>query len=221
VTFMSAKTDFYLTCDGLLGRVDPDGDTATCDVEVVTAQTSSCAQPFGPLPPAGRTVLNGRSSEPHARMCSQRFRGLRDTHRVMSEESATRDLVEAVTGLFEAADRGDWDAVLRPYAPDVVWDTQDVMTEAVGAARLRGFFEEWFGMFEAFAIEAETVVDLGNGVVYSIYRQSGRPSGSTGVVTLRAALIYVWVDGMIARLIARPDVDEARALAERLAESKG
>src|ERR1700736_4237124 len=96
-----------------------------------------------PAPPGG------------AELCSRRFRGLRDTPRVMSEESATRDLDEVVTGLFEAADRGDWDAVLRPYAPDVVWDTQDVMTEAVGASRLRGFFEEWFGMFEDFAIEVE------------------------------------------------------------------
>jgi ketosteroid isomerase-like protein len=136
----------------------------------------------------------------------------------MSEESATQDLVEVVTGLFEAADRGDWDAVMSAYAPDVVWDTQDVMTEAVGASRLRSFWEEWFGMFEDFAIEVETVVDLGNGVVYSVYRQSGRPAGSTGVITLRAALVYEWVEGKIARLIGRQDVDEARALAERLAE---
>jgi hypothetical protein len=33
-------------------------------------------------------------------------------------------------------------------------------------------------------------------------------------------LIYEWVDGMIARLIGRQDIDEARAIAERLAESR-
>jgi ketosteroid isomerase-like protein len=142
----------------------------------------------------------------------------RDTGHAMSKESTTPDLVTVVTGLFEAADRGDWDAVLSPYAPDVVWDTQDVITDALGASRLRGFFEEWFGMFEDFSIEVETVIDLGNGIVYSVYRQSGRPAGSTGVVTLRAAMIYVWVDGVIVRLIGRPDVEEARALAEHLAE---
>jgi hypothetical protein len=47
----------------------------------------------------------------------------------------------------------------------------------------------------------------------------GRPArSSTGVVTLRAALIYEWVDGMIKRLIVRQDIDEARADAERLAQ---
>ena len=139
----------------------------------------------------------------------------------MSEESTTPDLVEVVTGLFEAADRGDWDAVISHYAPDAIWETDNGITDAVGASGMRGFFEEWFGMYEDFAIAAETVVDLGNGVVFSVYRQSGRPPGSTGVVTLRAALIYEWVDGMIARLIAPRDIDEGRAAAERLAQERG
>ena len=34
-------------------------------------------------------------------------------------------------------------------------------------------------------------------------------------------MIYEWVDGMIARVIVRQDNDEARALAERLAEARG
>jgi hypothetical protein len=45
-------------------------------------------------------------------------------------------------------------------------------------------------------------------------------SGSTGVVTERTAMIYEWVDGRITRLITRPDIDEARATAERLAEER-
>jgi hypothetical protein len=34
-------------------------------------------------------------------------------------------------------------------------------------------------------------------------------------------MIYEWVDGKIARLISRQDIDEARALAERLARERG
>jgi ketosteroid isomerase-like protein len=136
----------------------------------------------------------------------------------MPEESTTPDLVEVVTGLFEAADRGDWDAVLSAYAQDAVLETADGIFDAVSPAQMRGFWEEVESMFEDFAINVETVVDLGNGIVYSIYRAEGRPLGSTGIVAERTAMIYEWVDGRITRLITRQDLDEARALAERLAQ---
>jgi len=139
----------------------------------------------------------------------------------MSDEFTTPDLVEVVTGLFEAADRGDWGAVVKPYAPDCIWEDADGITDAVGASEVRGFWEEWAGMFEDFTITVETVVDLGKGIVFAIYHMEGRPArSSTGVVTLRAALIYEWVDGMIKRLIVRQNIDEARTAAEGLAESR-
>jgi len=90
----------------------------------------------------------------------------------MAEESTTPDPVEVVSGLFEAADRGDWDAVLSAYAPYAVLETADGVFDAVSPARMRGFWDEW-------------------------------------------------VDGRITRLITRPDIDEARAIAERLAEERG
>jgi ketosteroid isomerase-like protein len=145
----------------------------------------------------------------------------RDTHRVMPEESTTPDLVEVVTGLFEAADRGDWDAVIAPYAPDVIWESDDGILDVASASGVRGLLEEWAGVFEDFKITVETVVELGNGIVFSVFRQEARPVGSTGVVKERGAMIYEWVDGMIARVIVRQDIDEARAAAERLAESRG
>jgi len=139
----------------------------------------------------------------------------------MAEESTTPDPVEVVSGLFEAADRGDWDAVLSAYAPYAVLETADGVFDAVSPARMRGFWEEVAATFEDFAIKVETVVALGNGIVYSIYRAEGRLAGSTGVVTERTAMIYEWVDGRITRLITRPDIEEARASAERLAEERG
>ena len=48
----------------------------------------------------------------------------------MPEESTTPDLVEVVTGLFEAADRRDWDAMIGPYAPDAIWETDDGIFDA-------------------------------------------------------------------------------------------
>jgi ketosteroid isomerase-like protein len=138
----------------------------------------------------------------------------------MPEESTTPDLVEVVTGHFEAADRGDWDAVVSAYAADVIWETRDGILDVSGASAVRGLFEEWAGMYEGFTVKVETVVDLGSGVVYATYRQEGRPAGSAGIVTSRGAVVYEWVDGMIVRVILRSDIDEARAAAERLAEER-
>ena len=139
----------------------------------------------------------------------------------MAQESATPDLVEVVAGLFEAADRGDWDTVLSAYAPYAVLETADGVFDAVSPARMRGFWEEVAATFEDFAIKVETVVDLGNGIVYSIYRAEGRLAGSTGVVTERMARIYERAEGRITRVITRQHLDEARAAAEWLAGERG
>jgi len=139
----------------------------------------------------------------------------------MSQESTTPDLVEVVTGLFEAAERGDWEALISYYAAGAVWETDDGILDVAGASAVRGLLEDWAGVFEDFTITVETVIDLGNGVVYSVFRQEGRPAGSAGVVRERGAMIYEWVDGRIVRLISRQDIGAARALAERLAEERG
>jgi len=138
----------------------------------------------------------------------------------MAKESTTPDLEEIVIGLFEAAARGDWDALISYYAPGAVWETDDGILDVAGAPAVRELLEEWAGMFEDFAINVETVVDLGHGIVYTVFRQEGRPAGSSAVVTERGVMIYEWVDGMIARLISRQGIDEARVAAQRLAESR-
>jgi ketosteroid isomerase-like protein len=139
----------------------------------------------------------------------------------MAEEYTTPGLVEVVTALFEAADRGDWDWAIGHYAPDAVWESDDGILDRAGASSVRGMWEEFEGMFEDFTIKVETVVGLGNGIVYSVYYTEGRPAGSTGVVAERLALIFEWVNGKIVRLIARRDATEGREVAERLAEERG
>jgi ketosteroid isomerase-like protein len=139
----------------------------------------------------------------------------------MSEESTTPDLVAVVTGLFEAADRGDWDALISHFAPGAVWESDDGILDVSGAPAVRALLEEWTGTFEDFKIRNETVVDLGNGIVYSAFHQEGRLAGSTAVVDEKGAMILEWVEGMIVRVIRRQDIDEARAAAERLADELG
>jgi ketosteroid isomerase-like protein len=108
----------------------------------------------------------------------------------MPEQPTTADLVEVVTGLFEAAERGDWDTLISHYAPAAVWETDDGILDVAGAPAVRALLEEWTGTFEDFKIRPETVVDLGRGIVYSAFRQEGRLAGSAAVVAERAAMIY-------------------------------
>src|SRR5436309_1821126 len=103
-----------------------------------------------------------------SRRVARAHRRARYLRAVMSKQSTTPDLVEVVTGLFEAADRGDWDAMIAPYAPDAIWESDDGILDMAGASEVRGQLEGWAGVFEDFTIKVETVVDLGNGIVFSI-----------------------------------------------------
>ena len=136
----------------------------------------------------------------------------------MPEESTTPGLVERVRGMVGALDRSDLETVLGLRAPDAVLAAAVGRFE--GVAAIKGFMEDWLANYEEFAVTLEEVRDLGNGVSFGVIRQQGRLVGS-GHVQLRNAMVNVWVDGVIARTVTAPDIDAARAAAERLAEERG
>jgi ketosteroid isomerase-like protein len=136
----------------------------------------------------------------------------------MSGESTTPDLVERVRGLVGVIDRCDVDMFVSFLAPDAVLEAAVGRFEGVGA--IRGFIEDWLANYEDFAATLEEVRDLGNGVTFGVIRQQGRLVGSSGHLQLWHAMVNVWVDGVIAHAITGPDIDEARAAAERLAEER-
>jgi len=141
----------------------------------------------------------------------------------MSQESTTPDLVELTRRRFEAGSRGDLDAVLSLCAPDAVWEAVSLGTSFEGVAAIRGFLEDWLGAYEEFEMEPEQILDLGNGVVFVVIRLTGRPAGSPGSALMRRRpLVFIWAEGLIAKVTApSSDIAEARAAAERLAESRG
>ena len=140
----------------------------------------------------------------------------------MSDESTTPDLVELTRRQFEAVNRGDLDALMSLFAPDVVVDlSQRDLPSFDGVSAVRGFLEDWIGSYEELRWEPEEVLDLGNGVVFAVVHQNARPAGSTGYVQQREGWVLVWVGGLVGRLTTSGDTDEARAAAERLAESRG
>ncbi len=137
----------------------------------------------------------------------------------MAEESTTPDLVELVRRHFEAGNRRDLDAVTSSFAPDGVLDGRALGDHFEGREAIRSFVEEWFGTYEELEFALDEVRDLGNGVVFAVVTQNGRPVGSAGHVRQREGWVYVWVGGLIARLMTC-DIDEARTTAERLAGAR-
>ena len=137
----------------------------------------------------------------------------------MPEDSTTPDLVELVRRTSEAANRRDLDAVVSSFAEDAVFDGRAAGTFFEGRPAISRFLEDWFGAYEELEYEPEEVSDLGNGVVFAVVMQDGRPVGSAGRLRQREGWVFLWVRGLIARLTTS-EIDEARAAAERLAEER-
>jgi SnoaL-like protein len=107
------------------------------------------------------------------------------------------------------------------FAPDAVWDDSAIgLGTREGLAAIREHIEAWIGSYEEFEWVPEERLDLGNGVLFAVSIQKGRPVGSTGYVHQRFATVTVWVAGLIERFTTYPDIDEARAAAERFAEER-
>ena len=138
----------------------------------------------------------------------------------MSQESTTPDLVELVRALFDAVSRRDFDAAISVYAPDAILRLTAMGTSVEGLAAIRGFLEDFVGTFSEYEVELEEILDLGSGVTFGVFLQQGRPVGSSGRLQMRAASVGLWTDGLLARHTLDPEIDQARAAAERLAESR-
>ena len=140
----------------------------------------------------------------------------------MAEESTTPDLVRLVRQSYEAVSRGDLDAMMSLFAPDAVYDLSEAgLGIFEGEEAIRRFFEDWHRSWEDYRFEEEEILDLGHGVGLSVLRESARLVGGKGRVELLAAQVFIWANGKVEWLKAYPDVDAARAAAERLAEERG
>jgi ketosteroid isomerase-like protein len=93
----------------------------------------------------------------------------------MSQEN-----VELVRNLFDATSRGDWDAVLAAYSPDIEWDDRDLRPEGAihrGIDAMRQEMRAWFGTWTNYRQQVEQMLDAGEHVVVLV-RESGEGKGS-------------------------------------------
>jgi len=126
---------------------------------------------------------------------------------------------ELVRRQVEALARGDLDGVLGEVAEDVVFDGRAAGDHFEGRAAVREFLEDWFRAWEALDFELEEIADLGNGVVFAVVVQDGRPAGGAGHVRQREGWVYVCAGGAITRL-KTSEVEQARAAAGRLTQER-
>ena len=140
----------------------------------------------------------------------------------MSEGSTVTDLVELTRRAATVADGGDVGAIMRFVGPDSVWDVSAWSFGVYeGQRAIRRFLEDWIGSFAEYRREVEEVLDLGNGVAYAVTVTRGRPAGRADEVPLRGAEVCVWEGGVATRVTYYRDPEEARAAAQRLADSRG
>jgi ketosteroid isomerase-like protein len=138
------------------------------------------------------------------------------------EECTTPDLEELNRRVVDAVNRRDFDAMMSFFAPDAVWEALGAGDEHLqGLTPIRGMLEDWFRPYDDYEIEVEELLDLGNGVVFSVAVNKGRPINSNAFAQWRQGFVVLMDDDLIGRVISYRDLDEARATGERLAEERG
>jgi ketosteroid isomerase-like protein len=138
----------------------------------------------------------------------------------MAEKGANPDLAELTRQSGDALSRGDFDALMSFYAPNAVLDATRLGATFAGLTAIRGFFEEWAGAYEEYSAQFEEFVDFGNGVLLFVASHSGRLQGSAGQVRSREPVVVAYEDDRIGWVGVYTDIDEARAVAERLAQER-
>jgi len=138
----------------------------------------------------------------------------------MPEESTTPDLLELGRRIFDAGRRADVDGLVGFYRSDVVIEMSDAALMFEGSTEIRRFYEDFFGLWEDLVSELEELLDLGNGVTFSVIHHRGRPVGSTAEAQQRLAWVATWQEYKITRVAIYVDIDDGRAIAERLAKER-
>ena len=137
----------------------------------------------------------------------------------MPAESTTPELLELLRRAFWGMNQHDADAVLELFAPDAIWmNPVGPEPRVEGEAAIRELLLEWWSTFGELSVTLDQVQEIGGGVALAVFRQHGRPGGSSLPVEQKGALVIELANGKVARLAVYPtDIDEARTAAERLA----
>jgi ketosteroid isomerase-like protein len=124
----------------------------------------------------------------------------------MSQEN-----IKTLHALYEAINRGDWDAAFRDADPNLEMKTADRMTRPGtfrGPQEIRRFFEDLLEPFEDVVAETEKFFERDNHVLVFVILHS-RPRGSSATMEIRIAHLWTMRDGKIVRCELFPVREEA------------
>ena len=141
----------------------------------------------------------------------------------MADQPAATDAAELTRGMFDAARCHDLDGLVGLYAPNAVYDASHagLGISFEGVTAIRSFIAEWWETFDDHQTEVLEIVALGPWVAFARVREVGRPVDSDGQVEQFRGWVVLGTGGKIERVEPYFDANEARAAAERLAESRG
>jgi len=115
--------------------------------------------------------------------------------------------IETLRLAYEAASRGDWEAVLEPMDPDVVLKTIRTGTHR-GHEEVRRAFEDMTAAFEEIVFEPEEFFERGDRIVVFL-RQKARPSGADRMIENRVGHLWTMRKGKPVRCETFPRREDA------------
>jgi ketosteroid isomerase-like protein len=125
----------------------------------------------------------------------------------------SRENVELVQGVYDAASRRDSAAVLALYDEEVELDNTRLHIVSGGVYRghegLRAFFRQWNEAWESVDYQLDDLIDAGGDRVVSVVTRHGRGRSSGAEVEVQVALVWTIRDGKVVRVVWFPTRDEA------------
>ena len=131
----------------------------------------------------------------------------------------SRENVEMVRSIYEAFNRGDWDAMFRDAHPDFELTTPPQLPNAGtyrGPEESQRFLQDAHAAFEASTVAPEEFFDSGNQVVV-VFKNRTRPKGTSAEIENRNGQLWTIRDGKVQslRFVPNPrDALEAAGLSE-------
>jgi ketosteroid isomerase-like protein len=121
----------------------------------------------------------------------------------------SRQNVELVRFGYEAYDRGDIDAALETFDPDVEWKQVEQPTAVRGREGVLRAWEEWSDPFQDdLHASVEELIDAGDNVL-AIVRHQGTGKQSGVELDLCTYLVYTVRDDKIVRMIEYTERSDA------------
>ena len=125
----------------------------------------------------------------------------------------SRRNVELVRLGYEAYDRGDVDAALETFHPEIEWKQVEQPAAVHGREGVRRAWQEWSEPFQAdLHASVEELIDAGDKVL-AVVRHQGTGKQSGAELDLRTYLVYTVRDGQVVRMIEYTERSDAQRAA--------